>query len=118
MTDNFPNDQLEDCGPTPSKNMSHLVTDAVKDAFMEVDEEAPGGWQGWRMWDEMVRDQNTLGSVTPSRFDGIDHAQPEMSWSIDEGPGIYGVDPLQNATMRIENSVNAHHNQWNFAVFR
>jgi hypothetical protein len=36
--------------------MSYLVSDAVKEAFMEVDEEAPGGWQGWRMWNEMVQD--------------------------------------------------------------
>ncbi|EFQ27350.1 fungal specific transcription factor domain-containing protein [Colletotrichum graminicola M1.001] len=31
------------------------ISDAVKEAFMEVDEEAPGGWQGWRMFNEMVQ---------------------------------------------------------------
>ncbi|KAF4431371.1 putative transcriptional regulatory protein [Colletotrichum fructicola] len=36
--------------------MSHAISDAVKEAFMEVDEEAPGGWQGWRMFNEMVHD--------------------------------------------------------------
>ncbi|KAF4973684.1 hypothetical protein FSARC_73 [Fusarium sarcochroum] len=34
--------------------MRDLVSDAVKEAFMEVDEEAPGGWQGWHMWNEML----------------------------------------------------------------
>jgi len=28
---------------------------AVKDVFMEVDEDAPGGWQGWRVFTEMVQ---------------------------------------------------------------
>jgi hypothetical protein len=39
--------------------VSNLVSDAMKEAFMEVDEEAPGGWQGWRMWNEMVQDPIT-----------------------------------------------------------
>ncbi|KAF4879903.1 putative transcriptional regulatory protein [Colletotrichum siamense] len=38
--------------------MSHAISDAVKEAFMEVDEEAPGGWQGWRMFNEMVHDDS------------------------------------------------------------
>ncbi|KAF2730612.1 hypothetical protein EJ04DRAFT_500127 [Polyplosphaeria fusca] len=28
---------------------------AVKEVFMEVDEDVPGGWQGWRMFNEMVQ---------------------------------------------------------------
>ncbi|KAF2705443.1 fungal-specific transcription factor domain-containing protein [Pleomassaria siparia CBS 279.74] len=28
---------------------------AVKDVFMEVDEDVPGGWQGWRVFNEMVQ---------------------------------------------------------------
>lgn len=35
-------------------SMSQMISDAVEEAFMEVDEEAPGGWQGWRMWTEMM----------------------------------------------------------------
>lgn len=34
--------------------MSEMISEAVGEAFMEVDEEAPGGWQGWRMWTEML----------------------------------------------------------------
>ncbi|TEA22094.1 Positive regulator of purine utilization [Colletotrichum sidae] len=40
-------------GKRPS--VSNAISDAVKEAFMEVDEEAPGGWQGWRMFNEMVQ---------------------------------------------------------------
>lgn len=32
-----------------------MMLEAVKDTFMEVDEEAPGGWQSWRMFNEMVQ---------------------------------------------------------------
>lgn len=32
-----------------------MVLGAVKEVFMEVDEEAPGGSQGWRMFSEMVQ---------------------------------------------------------------
>ncbi|OLN91617.1 Positive regulator of purine utilization 4 [Colletotrichum chlorophyti] len=35
--------------------MGHAISEAVKEAFMEVDEEAPGGWQGWRIFNEMVQ---------------------------------------------------------------
>lgn len=35
-------------------SMSQMISDAVEETFMEVDEEAPGGWQGWRMWTEMM----------------------------------------------------------------
>ncbi|KAH7312565.1 fungal-specific transcription factor domain-containing protein [Stachybotrys elegans] len=44
--------------PAVEPSMSELVSDAVKEAFMEVDEEAPGGWQGWRMWNEMLGDNS------------------------------------------------------------
>jgi hypothetical protein len=32
----------------------HMIQAAVKEAFMEVDKEAPDGWQAWRMSNEMV----------------------------------------------------------------
>ncbi|KXH29083.1 fungal specific transcription factor domain-containing protein [Colletotrichum simmondsii] len=38
-----------------NSSVAHAISDAVKEAFMEVDEEAPGGWQGWRMFNEMVQ---------------------------------------------------------------
>ncbi|KDN62547.1 putative fungal specific transcription factor domain-containing protein [Colletotrichum sublineola] len=40
------------------------ISDAVKEAFMEVDEEAPGGWQGWRMFNEMVQSDLVPGQAT------------------------------------------------------
>ncbi|KAI9155115.1 transcriptional regulatory protein [Paramyrothecium foliicola] len=44
--------------------MRNLMSDAVRDAFMEVDEEVPGGWQGWRMWNEMLGEENPSQSST------------------------------------------------------
>jgi hypothetical protein len=81
--------------------MSHMVTDAVKEAFMEVDEEAPGGWQGWRMWNEMVRDEVNHVPGPTLRYDGVNYGQHEhsMNWSTCEGQGLYGVDPIQDAAM-------------------
>lgn len=56
-------------GENPS--VGHAISDAVKEAFMEVDEEAPGGWQGWRMFNEMV--QPDLKPVhKPKNSDGED----------------------------------------------
>ncbi|PSN69371.1 hypothetical protein BS50DRAFT_340847 [Corynespora cassiicola Philippines] len=43
---------------TPSnkeKKASDPLLGAVKDVFMEVDEDVPGGWQGWRVFNEMVQ---------------------------------------------------------------
>ncbi|KAJ0380209.1 hypothetical protein COL26b_001321 [Colletotrichum chrysophilum] len=42
----------------------------VKEAFMEVDEEAPGGWQGWRMFNEMVHDD-----AIPEHMEMIRHEE-------------------------------------------
>ncbi|KAL1870813.1 hypothetical protein VTK73DRAFT_2405 [Phialemonium thermophilum] len=56
---------------TAKPTLSNLVSNAVKEAFMEVDEEAPGGWQGWRMWNDMVRDG--LPAAEP------DYIEPEFS---------------------------------------
>ncbi|WYZ33939.1 hypothetical protein EsH8_I_000215 [Colletotrichum jinshuiense] len=47
---------------------SHAVSDAVREAFMEVDEEAPGGWQGWRMFNEMVQSDLAPGGSEAPRF--------------------------------------------------
>ncbi|KAF1941849.1 hypothetical protein EJ02DRAFT_376988 [Clathrospora elynae] len=119
-----PHGQQEGRGKMPSETtqggkptMSHMVTDAVKEAFMEVDEEAPGGWQGWRMWNEMVRDETTPVPGPAFRFDGIGSAQTEMSWSAYEGPGFYGVDPIQNAAMQMDRGM-MDGNQWNFGGYR
>ena len=98
--------------------MSHLVTDAVKEAFMEVDEEAPGGWQGWRMWNEMVRNDSTHAPRPAFRFDGIVQGPPETSWNAHEGSGVYGIDPIQDAAMQMSNSATMDQGQWNLAGYR
>jgi hypothetical protein len=95
--------------------MSHMVTDAVKEAFMEVDEEAPGGWQGWRMWNEMVSDDTASAAM---RFDGLGQGQTEMSWNAYEGSAFYGVDPIQDAAMQMDNRGMMDSSQWNFGEYR
>jgi hypothetical protein len=106
--------------PTQSgkPTMSHMVTDAVKEAFMEVDEEAPGGWQGWRMWNEMVRDETAPVPSPAVRFDSTSHGQAEMSWSAYEGSGFYGVDPIQDAAMHMDTSGLMDDSQWDFGGYR
>jgi hypothetical protein len=103
---------------TSQSTMSHMVTDAVKEAFMEVDEEAPGGWQGWRMWNEMVRDEVAPGSGLASRYDEASVAQHEMSCSSFESSGIYGIDPIQDAAMQMGESETMDESQWNFGGYR
>jgi hypothetical protein len=107
-------DAVYDGKPT----MSHMVTDAVKEAFMEVDEEAPGGWQGWRMWNEMVRDETTHVPGPALRYDGSSNVQHDMSWSTYESAGVYGVDPIQDAAMQMGNQDVIDAGQWNFGGYR
>ncbi|OHF04186.1 fungal specific transcription factor domain-containing protein [Colletotrichum orchidophilum] len=42
-------------GADEKSSVAHAISNAVKEAFMEVDEEAPGGWHSWRMFNEMVQ---------------------------------------------------------------
>jgi hypothetical protein len=48
--------------------MRDLVSDAVKEAFMEVDEEAPGGWHGWHMWNEMLGEGSNTADFSNDSF--------------------------------------------------
>lgn len=75
-----------------------MISAAIREAFMEVDEEAPGGWQGWRMWNEMVTDDtsNAAGLDDGIRMTGQTYA--ETSWEGYEN--MYDVDPVQNAVMQ------------------
>lgn len=90
-----PPPQVQEEGPEAKPTMSHMVSDAVKEAFMEVDEEAPGGWQGWRMWNEMVRDDDAA----------LYQGQTDMGWDAGDGTGFYGVDPVQDAAMQLDHGV-------------
>lgn len=69
--------------------MSKLVSDAVKEAFMEVDEEAPGGWQGWKMWNEMLGG----APVSPQPTQAGRERREDFTYSGNEGWDY--VDPLQ-----------------------
>lgn len=97
--------------------LSHMVTDAVKEAFMEVDEEAPGGWQGWRMWNEMVTDEPTQLPHVAMRVDGVGQGQTEMGWTLSEGSGFYGVDPIQHATMQTHGHATMDMHQWSLGGY-
>ena len=98
---------------TVDTSMGDMVSDAVKEAFMEVDGEAPGGWQGWRMWNEMVQDDATLLPDPASRMRGGGFGNLEMSWDGYEGMAMYGVDPVQDAAMQIGNYTSMGDGQWN-----
>lgn len=72
--------------------MSKLVSDAVKEAFMEVDEEAPGGWQGWRMWNEMLGDPESAPDILQANREGRE------DYGVNGPPGNESwdySDPLQ-----------------------
>ncbi|WQF78820.1 hypothetical protein CDEST_03834 [Colletotrichum destructivum] len=58
-----PEDRARRRGSGAEEAVGDAVSDAVKEAFMEVDEEAPGGWQGWRMFNEMVQSDLAPGQV-------------------------------------------------------
>ncbi|KAF4448987.1 hypothetical protein F53441_7637 [Fusarium austroafricanum] len=72
-TSSPPNPNLESGNDTDDANMRDLVSDAVKEAFMEVDEEAPGGWHGWNTWNEMLGED-------PCTAEGCKNA-----WNLSQG---------------------------------
>lgn len=99
-------------------SMSQLVTDAVKDAFMEVDGEAPGGWQGWRMWNEMV-----IGHSNPEsgpNFGLSDLASENLTnadWNANFDLEMQ-LDPLQNPAMQANGSAPSSYSNWNTDGYR
>lgn len=98
--------------------LSHLVTDAVKEAFMEVDEEAPGGWQGWRMWNEMVTEEGAFTSRQACGPDTISHDVSNTDWNPQSGSAVYGTDPVQEAAVQMGNFAAMHHDQWGLSGYR
>jgi hypothetical protein len=63
-----------------------MVLEAVKDTFMEVDEEAPGGWQGWRMFNEMVQQGTNLATAEGLAVDATSLHQTQdtaLGWDDD-----------------------------------
>jgi len=98
---------------TSRPTMSHLVTDAVKEAFMEVDEEAPGGWQGWRMWNEMVTEER----MSASGLDTVGQEAFDADWN-QSGSAVYGTDPVQDAAMQMGNFATMQHDPWSLSGYR
>lgn len=106
-------ERLQACKPT----MSDLVTDAVKEAFMEVDEEAPGGWQGWRMWNEMVTNDD-LSTARPCGFEGISDGLLDQNWNSYPSSAVYGTDPVQDAAVNSINDITPDQDHWLISGFR
>ncbi|GIZ45114.1 hypothetical protein CKM354_000829700 [Cercospora kikuchii] len=97
--------------------MSHMLSDAVKDAFMEVDEEAPGGWQGWRIWNEMVNDHAAPAPDQMCIPGQSDHGADPTSWNEYSDMHTFNVDPLQDSAMRLCGHTVSHMPQWNSRGF-
>lgn len=97
--------------------MSRLVTEAVKDAFMEVDEEAPGGWQGWRMWNEMITNDVDL-RLCPEGTRDVSGGLPDTTWHETQGPAVYAIDPFQDPTLQSSNITVSSQDQWNLSGYR
>lgn len=99
------------CSEKPT--MSHLVTDAVKEAFMEVDEEAPGGWQGWVMWNEMVTNDNSDSALRPAfGASGLNQESTRIGRNTHPVSGVYGLDPVQNAAIQLSDGFILDNGQW------
>lgn len=89
-----------------------MISDAVREAFMEVDEEAPGGWQGWRMWDEMVGD-NASGADAPDLGSRL-HEQSYGGTSWECHAHTYNLDPVQDAVMQTMSCGEMDDSSWNY----
>jgi hypothetical protein len=81
---------LPDAGLIPPNTM---VLGAVKEAFMEVDEEAPGGWQGWRMFSEMVQQGGDI-AVAATTAHGMAVEQTAVLHA-DDGDAAMNWDAVQ-----------------------
>ncbi|KAF9769323.1 hypothetical protein IL306_013287 [Fusarium sp. DS 682] len=65
--------------------MRDLVSNAVKEAFMEVDEEAPGGWHGWHMWNEMLGEDPSAADLSTSNMaSGMTKGYKDV-WNLSQG---------------------------------
>ncbi|KAH6950192.1 fungal-specific transcription factor domain-containing protein [Fusarium avenaceum] len=64
--------------------MRDLVSDAVKEAFMEVDEEAPGGWHGWHMWNEMLGECSNTADFSNDSFTGSATKGYKDVWNLSQ----------------------------------
>ncbi|KAF5644057.1 positive regulator of purine utilization [Fusarium sp. NRRL 52700] len=80
-----PSSNLQNSNEVDDVTMRDLVSDAVKEAFMEVDEEAPGGWHGWHMWNEMLgEDPSSSDMSTTNIFSGAAKGRKDV-WNLSQG---------------------------------
>jgi hypothetical protein len=64
-----------------SDRSGNVLFGAVKDAFMSPEEEAAGGWQGWRMFNEMVQSDMASASRTMGMA-GHEVQRPDGQWVL------------------------------------
>ncbi|KAK6001430.1 hypothetical protein QM012_002761 [Aureobasidium pullulans] len=103
--------------PLPANHSSNvagmpMISDAVREAFMEVDEEAPGGWQGWRMWDEMVRE--TASGVNDPDLSSRSYGQNYGAASWECYNDTYDLDPVQDAVMQTGSFGTVNDSSWDY----
>lgn len=80
-----PHSNLQNSNEADDITMRDLVSDAVKEAFMEVDEEAPGGWHGWHMWNEMLGEDPSAADLSTSNvFSGAAKGCKDV-WNLSQG---------------------------------
>jgi hypothetical protein len=84
-------------------NFNGMIHGAVKDAFMEVDDEAPGGWHAWRMFNQMVQGDN----VEQSGRRSIDNMNM----------GLYDDGETSDDDSRINDAFPSGLNNWDTTSF-
>jgi hypothetical protein len=91
---------------------------AVKDVFMEVDEDVPGGWQGWRVFNEMVQTDIQIPMLATG---GISEAGPAIrsdfaSPQWQDGNESFSAD-YDMTNMQMGNGVYGNQGGWEHGFF-
>ncbi|KAF2637602.1 hypothetical protein P280DRAFT_407289 [Massarina eburnea CBS 473.64] len=99
---------------TKTQKATDPLVGAVRDVFMEADEDAPGGWQGWRVFNEMVQtDIQEPGLFMDSVAEAESSARevfPKFAWG-DSGGAF--TDPNLDMT----DAHMTHQGTWNHGFF-
>ncbi|KZL64055.1 fungal specific transcription factor domain-containing protein [Colletotrichum incanum] len=93
-------------GTEEKSAVGNAISDAVKEAFMEVDDEAPGGWQGWRMFNEMVQ-----SDLTPGQALGVERPEPRSqtgNWDA------FAQDPASTQNLNQGGGSDMMDSDWDF----
>lgn len=103
---------------TGKDKSSDPLLGAVKDVFMEVDEDVPGGWQGWRVFNEMVQSDIQEPGLATS---GISEAGPMLRNDYDtqqwnDGNDMYNTQ-YDTASIQISNATFGNQGGWNHGFF-